>query len=108
MTNEEINLAVAAIAGCTDIEIPNYVESLDAIVKVFDCLDLDWNIGKDCDAYSLVNEGYDHRNAFGETPALALCNLLLKINPTPISPPQVAIIDDDGEIESPVFEVEFI
>jgi hypothetical protein len=121
MTNEEINRAVAAIAGWTEIEnwntsatnktyigtnaahpelgkfIPKYTESLDTIVKVFDCLGLDWNTGKDCDAYSLVNEGYDHRNAFGETPAIALCKLLLAINPTPIAPPQIAIIDDDGE-----------
>jgi hypothetical protein len=68
MTNEEINLAVAAIAGWTEIEnwntsatkktyigtnathpelgkfILNYVESLDAIVALLDELDLNYEI----------------------------------------------------------------
>jgi hypothetical protein len=38
---------------------------------------------------------------------LGLCKLLLAINPDPIKP-NVAIIDDDGDVESPVFEAEFV
>jgi hypothetical protein len=126
MTNEEINRAVAAIAGWTEIEnwntsatkktyigtnathpelrkfIPNYVESLDAIVKVFESFKICYRLiylpamhgtGSACRATTLTSPiEYD-----ALSPALALCKLLLAINPTPIAPPQVAIIDDDGE-----------
>ena len=78
MTIEEISLAVATIAGWTEIEPWYSVNSYDQ------------NLGEDA-----------------ETPALALCKLLLAINPTPIAPPQVAIIVDDGETET-VFEAEFV
>ena len=68
LTNEEINLKVAAIAGWTEIElwnpsatnktyigtnathpelgkfIPNYVEGLDAIIALLDQLDLNYEI----------------------------------------------------------------
>jgi hypothetical protein len=75
MINEEINLKIAIIAGWTEISewnpspkddkpvkvyqgtneahpelgkfIPNYVKSLDAIVKVFDYFKFDWNVGAD-------------------------------------------------------------
>jgi hypothetical protein len=135
MTNEEINLAVAAIAGWTEIQIwnasaikktyiginvtnpelgkfiPNYAESLDAIVKVFGWFSFDWNVGADGFAYvegcESLPKGCDGKFN-GDTPAFALCKLLLTINPTPIAPPQVAIIDDDGNIKSPVFEAEFV
>jgi hypothetical protein len=36
-----------------------------------------------------------------------MCKLLLAINPAPIAPPNVAIIDDDGDVEPQVFEAEF-
>jgi hypothetical protein len=102
----ELNLAVAAIAGWENIEewnpnpktekpkrtftgtnkkhpelgifVPNYAESLDAITKAFNLLGLNWNIGKDCDAYSFIDNKLNV-NAFGETPAIALCKLLLKL-----------------------------
>jgi hypothetical protein len=122
----ELNLKVAAIAGWTNIEvwnpkaikisyvgtnlahpelgvhIPNYVKSIDAIAKVFDCLGLDWNIGKDCDAYSLVDDGNrDYANKLGETPAIALCKLLVAISPEPIK----SVSKED--IESTVVEASF-
>ena len=121
----ELNLKVAAIAGWTDIEvwnpkaikisyvgtnlahpelgvhIPNYVESIDAIVAVFNFLGLDWNIGKNCDAYSLIGSKLDV-NAFGETPAIALCKLLIAINPDPIKP-----VPKKEDIESTVVEASF-
>lgn len=136
MTNEEINLAVAAIAGWTEIElwnthrpedtspnplrvyqgtnathpdlgifIPKYTESLDAIVAVFRHLKLPWALSSFGYASSGITGSYclDPAN-----PALALCKLLLAFNHTPIAPPQVAIIGDDGGIESPVFEAEFV
>ena len=85
MENQEINLAVAAIAGRTD----NYVESIDAIAKVFDLLGFEWSVTSDCYAFvTSQNELIAESN--GETPAIALCNLLLEINPTPIKPVQKA------------------
>jgi hypothetical protein len=114
LTNEQINLAIAKIAGWAEVEllnpqrdkrvfigvnashpelgafIPDYSGSIDAITKVFDCLGLDWNIGKDCDAFSVVNDD-DHPYAFGATPAIALCKLLLAINPDPIVPKVLVI-----------------
>ena len=136
MTNQEINLAVAAIAGWTEIEnwntsatnktyigtnaahpelgkfIPNYVESLDAIVKVFKSLRICYRLvylpamhktDASCRATNLVST-VDHCS---DNEALALCKLLLAINPDPIKP-NVAIIDDDGDVEPPVFEAEFV
>jgi hypothetical protein len=66
--------------------------------------------------YFIVFEGYkpDYKDEKGgfyawyDNLPLGLCKLLLAINPTPIAPPQVAIIDDDGNIKSPVFEAEFV
>ena len=148
MTNEEINLAVAAIAGWTEIElwnthrpedtspnplrvyqgtnadhpelgkfIPNYVGSLDAIWKVFESLRLkDFQVAE-CSGIREIGGSYEALQCigaheiltqYGETPELALCKLLLAFNHTPIAPPQVAIIGDDGGIESPVFEAEFV
>lgn len=104
----ELNLAVAAIAGWENIQewnpnpktekpkkvfqgtnkkhpelgifVPDYVRDLNAITKAFDLLGLDWNIGKDCDAYSFIDNKLN-MNAFGKTPAIALCKLLLGIAP---------------------------
>ena len=112
-----LNLQVAAIAGWTDIEewhpnpkeekaakvyqgtnlshpewgkfVPKYVESIDAITKVFDLLGFEWSVTSDCYAFvTSQNELIAESN--GETPAIALCNLLLEINPTPIKPVQKA------------------
>jgi hypothetical protein len=132
MTDEliELNLKVAKIAGWTNIEIwnphaikksyvgtnlahpelgihiPKYVESIDAIVAVFDFLGLDWNIGKDCDAYSFVDNKLNV-NAFGETPAIALCKLLVAINPEPIKPLPISEKEEVKEDESTVIEASF-
>ena len=97
MENQEINLAVAAIAGRTD----NYVESIDAIWKVFESLDIkDYHVAE-CSAnmelpYEASQSTFQEPVQcfvkttelvrYGETPAIALCNLLLAINPTPIKP----------------------
>jgi hypothetical protein len=119
MTNEEINLAVASIAGWTDIEnwntsatkktyigtnsahpelgkfIPKYTESLDAIVKVFSDLGIDWELTSLGTAHGIPVMHPDEILYRVGTPALALCKLLLAINPTPIAPPQVAIREHD-------------
>lgn len=114
---EQLNLKVAAIAGWTDIEVwqlernlpiktfqgenkahpelgkfvPKYVESIDAIVSVFDAFDLDWNIGKDCNAYNCYGQGggIGIIDEYAETPAIALCKLLLELNPKPETKPEV-------------------
>ncbi len=134
MTNEEINRAVATIAGWTEIElwntsalkktyigtnathpelgkfIPNYVESLDAIVALLDQLDLNYEIMRyskhdKVKRFFIVFQDRDPEFKDAEHPfypwhdnlSLGLCKLLLAINPAPIAPSQVAIIDDDGE-----------
>jgi hypothetical protein len=134
MTNEEINLAVAAIAGWTEIEnwntsatkktyigthaahpelgkfIPKYTEGLDAIVALLDQLDLNYEIMRyskhdKVKRFFIVFQDRNPEFKDAEHPfypwhdnlPLGLCKLLLAINPTPIAPPQVAIIDDDGE-----------
>jgi hypothetical protein len=126
MTNKEINRAVAEKAGWTEIEpwyssgsfpdvlkgtnvahpelgkfVPKYVESLDAIWKVFEILGLSPCLLKCQGEGYRDNPMYDAacllQSASAITPALALCKLLLAINPTPIAPRQVVIIDDDGE-----------
>jgi hypothetical protein len=122
---ESVFLAVAAIAGWTEIEvwnpnalkvtyqgvneahpelgkfIPKYTESLDAIWKVFELLNLSPCLLKCQGEGYRDNPMYDAaclaQSISANTPALALCKLLLAIDPTPIAPPQVAIIDDDGE-----------
>ena len=114
---EQLNLDVAAIAGWTNIEVwqpdrnlpirtfqgenkahpklgkfvPKYVESIDAIVAVFDAFDLDWNIGKDCNAYNCygLGDGVEIIDEYAETPAIALCKLLLELNPKPETKPEV-------------------
>jgi hypothetical protein len=124
---EQINHAVAAIAGWTDIKewefsrkakpiyqgrnlsqpesgifVPSYASDLNAITKAFDLLGLDWNIGQDCEAYSLI--GGECTDAHGETPAIALCKLLLAINPEPLKP---VTKEDPQQIESTVVEAAF-
>lgn len=134
MEKQGINLAVAAIAGWTNIQewqperslpiktyqgvnlvhpelgcfVPNYVESIDAITKVFDLFGFEWSVTSDHYAFvTSRNELIAESN--GETPAIALCKLLLAINPEPIKPePEVAVIDDDGEVDEPtVIEASF-
>jgi|688.fasta_scaffold625980_2 hypothetical protein len=144
MTNEEINRAIAAIAGWTEIEnwntsatkktyigtnathpelgkfIPNYVESLDAIIALLDQLDLNYEIMRyskhdKVKRFLIVFQDRDPEFKDAEHPfypwhdnlSLGLCKLLLAINPDPIKP-NVAIIDDDGDVEPTVFEAEFV
>lgn len=101
---EQINLAIAAIAGWTNIEIwnekatrktwtgtnlahpelgrfiPNYVDSLDAIKQVFDHLKLGWTLTSlGCASNGIIG-------AYASSPAIAMCKLLLEINPEPIKP----------------------
>ena len=118
---EQLNLQVAAIAGWEKIEIwnpkldkktftgtnkkhpelgiflPDYVNDFNAIAKCLDRFKIDWTVSANGYAFSLVEgkEGLDCE-AYGETPAIALCKLLLELNPKP--EPEVQVIDDDGEI----------
>lgn len=108
---ELLNRKVAAIAGWTDIKVwdsknpkktligtnlahpemgifvPNYVGSLDAIAKVLNQFKINWTVSADGDSFSLLEgkKGLDHETC-GATPAIALCKLLIAINPEPIKP----------------------
>ena len=117
----DLNLKVAAIAGWTDIKewdrkalkkafvgtnkshpelgifVPNYVESLDAIAKIFLHFELQWNLFAAWDGrtYASSNQAGQPKDAqVGSTPAIALCELLIAINPTPEKPkPKIAVIE---------------
>lgn len=108
---EQLNLKVAAIAGWTDIEVwqpdrnlpiktfqgenkahpelgkfvPKYVESIDAIVSVFALHNINWNVDSNDCAYSLD----PYVETLGDTPAIALCKLLIELNPKPIAKAEV-------------------
>jgi len=134
---ELLNLKVAAIAGWTDIEewqpdpknprtrktfqginlahpelgrfVPNYVEDLNAIALVFQYHQLNWEASVAWNGRSYAKDYHFNKN-YGEEAnslAIALCKLLVSINPEPIKP-QVQVIDDDGEIDEPtVIEASF-
>lgn len=97
------------------IHIPNYVGSIDAIWEVFEYLSLkDFQVAE-CSGVDGIGGSYEALQCigsheilaqYGETPAIALCKLLLAINPEPITV-GIAVIDDDGEIESQVLEATF-
>lgn len=128
LTNKQIDLAIARIAGWTEIElwkpqrdkrvflgvnashpelgkfIPNYVGSIDAIALVFKYFDIPWNLTNHgvfacADAIEKDNHSEDglsfSGNSYGvgksETPAIALCKLLIAINPDPIAPKPAVI-----------------
>lgn len=122
MTIEEINLAVATIAGWTEIEpwyssgsfpdilkgtnaahpelgifIPKYTESLDAIYglmhNILAKLNATFTLQYLC-TESRFSARAMGQLTYADTPALALCKLLIKINPALIAPP--------------VFEAEFV
>lgn len=131
---ELLNLQVAKKAGWTDIKvwnpsaikksfvgvnlahpelgvhIPDYTQSLDAIVKVFELLDIEFELTRlpimpNGAKQYITYSGNTNRQKDLNNPALALCKLLLAINPNPIAPllkeEAIAVIDDDGEIEEP-------
>ena len=130
----KLNLKVAAIAGWNDIEawnpkaikisyvgtnlarpelgihIPSYVESIDAIAKVFILLDIDWSskVAWNGRAYaSNYGCGKNKRKERkerkeGESLAIALCKLLIAINPDPIKP-----APKKEDIESTVVKASF-
>ncbi len=132
-----LNSQVAEIAGWTDIKIwnpsalkksytgvnlahpelgvhiPNYVESIDAIALVFQHHQLNWDASVAWNGKSYAKDYHFNKNygAEAQNLALALCKLLLEINPDPIKPspkPKVAVIDDDGEVDEPtVIEASF-
>ena len=121
----DLNLKVAAIAGWTEIKewerkavkkafvgtnkshpelgifVPNYIESLDAIAKVFLHLELHWKLVAAWDgrAYASTNHnGQPKDSLVGSTPAIALCELLISIDPTP----------NKAETEPAVIEAVFV
>ncbi len=133
MTNEliELNLKVAAIAGWTNIEIwnpkaikisyvgtnlahpelgvhiPSYVESVDAIAKVFIFLHLNWESSTSWDGRSTAkyyNFGQDIVGE-GKSLAIALCKLLVAISPEPIKPASKK--EKPEEVQSAVVEASF-
>ena len=120
----ELNLKVAAIAGWENIQewnpshkprkvfqgtnkkhpelgifVPDYVRDLNAIVTALNMLGLNWLVNhhgfalhlNTCDNPFLVE-------SHGESPAIALCKLLLELTP---DPSDVKIIDEDGEVDEP-------
>lgn len=80
------------------IFVPNYAEDLNAITVTFRALKLQWFLEVAWDGRSYAS---DHlgKEFVGESPAIALCKLLLQLVPKP--EPQVQIIDDDGDIDEP-------
>jgi hypothetical protein len=110
---EQLNLKVAAIAGWENIDIwcirkakktfigdnkkhpelgkfvPDYTSDLNAIAKIFGDLNRGWTLS------SLGYAACGIFDVYAETPAIALCKLLLELHPEP----QVQIIGDDGDIE---------
>jgi hypothetical protein len=114
LTTEQINLAIAKIAGWTDIHafnpniekitwqganeahpelgtfIPKYTEDLNAIVLVFRLIGISgWRVEQS------ANSSYAFIGSVGvsdQTGAIALCLLLLAINPDPIVP-KASVID---------------
>lgn len=98
---EQLNHAIAAIAGYTDIKqldtsrsqetqpkkklfvgkykgvdklIPDYVSSIDTMFAVFKSLDLRCSVSSQGAAWNFDKDEY------GETPAIALCKLLVAIH----------------------------
>jgi hypothetical protein len=82
--------------------IPDYPCDLNAITTLFKerniYYNLEWISGIKGD-YAKASCRGNYFQVCADTEALALCKLLLAINPAPIAPSQVAIIDDDGEVE---------
>ncbi len=77
---------------------------------MFDSLGLDWNVCCTGEAFSRPDTwNLPDIEAYGDTPAIALCELLLELAPNlPKSEPEVQVIDDDGEIDEPtVIEATF-
>ena len=113
---DELNLQVAAIAGWTDIAVwepernlpiktyqgtnnahpefgkfvPKYVEDLNAIVLLLESLKIYPAIDftNDC-VYYMGRAEYTFNFSEGFRVALALCKLLIAINPQPISKPEI-------------------
>lgn len=84
-TYEGTNLAHPELGGF----VPNYVEDLNAIANVFLLLKLQWDlvVAWDGRAYASSNKiGQPDNTQVADTPALALCKLLVAINPDPIKP----------------------
>lgn len=135
---EQMNLAVAAIAGWENIQewnpnpktrkpkraftgtnkkhpelgvhIPDYTRDLNAIVAVFtDCMgtlgchfQLDFAPSEYYSPPSkpFLATGFG-RHVYNESPAIALCKLLLELAPTLPKSEEVQVIDDDGDIDEP-------
>lgn len=127
---EQLNLDVAAIAGWENIEewnpnpktrkpkrtftgtnkkhpelgvhIPDYTRDLNAIAKaltrlaIFPLLSFETNKATWQD-----DAGYCYSSKKCETPAIALCKLLLELAPTLPKPEEVQVIDADGDIDEP-------
>lgn len=127
---EQLNLDVAAIAGWENIEewnpnpktrkpkrtftgtnkkhpelgvhIPDYTSDLNAIVAAFDAEKLGWTLS------SLGYASCGITGAYAETPAIALCKLLIELAPNLPKSEEVQVIDDDGDIDEPkVIEAAF-
>jgi len=65
--------------------IPNYVEDLTAIAKVFTSLGIEWTLSSighanTVDPEEIITSG------LCDSPAIALCQLLINIDPEPIKP----------------------
>jgi hypothetical protein len=86
---------------------PKYTESLDAIWKVFECLGIkDFQVVECSGIYGLEKpyeallcvSSHETLVQYATTPALALCRLLVVINPDPIKP-NVTIVDDPDAVK---------
>lgn len=115
---EQLNLKVAAIAGWENVEIwnpkiakktfngtnkkrpelgkflPDYTSDLNAIVALFNAKKLGWTLS------SLGYASCGIMGAYAETPAIALCKLLIELAPSlPKSEPEIQVIDDGTTLD---------
>lgn len=84
------------------IFVPDYTSDLNAIVAAFDAEKLGWTLS------SLGYASCGITGAYAETPAIALCKLLIELAPNLPKSEEVQVIDDDGDIDEPkVIEAAF-
>ena len=93
--------------------IPDYTSDLNAIAKALELMGIDWSTSSRGYALNLCTPSFKDGKPFlietyGQTPAIALCKLLLELAQTLPKSEEVQVIDDDDDIDEPkVVEVTF-
>lgn len=130
---DQLNLKVAAIAGWENVEpwnlklpkrvyvgtnkkhpdlgifVPDYTSNLNVIYGLFVELGITVQLVHDAQDFTHFAVSVLRSGGMWQSPAIALCKLLLELAPNlPKSEPEVQVIDDDGEIDEPtVIEATF-